>query len=266
MTYTVGYAWSTNKGTSGSDRPEFFANVTNNLNYNDDYGPTGLDRRHNLTISANMDLIGGFRLDQIYRFSTPPPISLFIPNFDGSNGIFTSDLNGDGGTGTSPRGDLLPGTNIGSFGRKIHSISDLNAAITNYNNNYAGKLTPQGQRLVAAGIFTEAQMRSLGAVLTSIDLVPTSNPDPFQNRFAADYRLTRPIRIWKETWILEPSISFFNVFNNAPKATYSGLDGSCGALNHDYANDPDCNVGTLDRVRGLVFNRRQLQFGIRFSF
>jgi hypothetical protein len=102
--------------------------------------------------------------------------------------------------------------------------------------------------------------------LTSIDLVPTNNPSPFQNTFKADYRLTRPIRIWKESWILEPSISFFNVFNDAPKNTYSGLDGTCGALNHDYANDPDCNVGTLDTVRGLAFARRQLQFGIRFSF
>jgi hypothetical protein len=266
LQYTVGYAWATNKGTDGSSRPEFFANVTNNRNYNQDYGPTGLDHRHTLTVSASADLIGGFRLDQIYQFATPSAISLFIPNFDGSNGIFTSDLNGDGGHTSSPRPDLLPGTNIGSFGRKFHSISALNAAITAYNNTYAGKLTPQGQRLVDAGLFTAAQLQALGAVLTPIDLVPTNNPSPFQNAFKADYRLTRPIRIWKESWVLEPSISFFNVFNNASKNTYSGLDGTCGALNHDYANDPDCDIGTLDRVRGLAFNRRQLQFGIRFSF
>ena len=41
--------------------------------------------------------------------------------------------------------------------------------------------------------------------------------------FRADYRLSRPIRIWKESWVLEPSISFFNVFNNSPKGQYSGL-------------------------------------------
>lgn len=270
LQYTVGYAWGVNKGTTGSARPEFFANVTNNRNFNQDYGPTGLDHRHTLTVSASMDLIGGFRLDQIYQFATPSAISLFIPNFDGSNGIFTSDLNGDGGTSSSPRGDLLPGTNIGSFGRKFSSISALNDAITAYNNTYAGKLSPAGQRLVDAGLFTEAQMRALGATMTSIALVPTTNPDPFQNSFKADYRLTRPIRLWKESWILEPSISFFNVFNNASKNVYSGLDGTCGSLNFDYnnppADEPDCTVGALNRIRGLAFNRRQLQFGIRFSF
>ena len=165
----------------------------------------------------------------------------------------------------------MPGTNIGDFGRKIKNIAELNDVISAYNTTYANKLTPQGQRLVQAGIFTEAQLRALGAVTPTIDLIPTSNPSPFQNRFSADYRISRPIRIWKETWQLEPSISFFNVFNNAPKQTYTGLDGSCGSLNFDYssesASDPDaCNLGALDRIRGLAFARRQLQFGIRFSF
>jgi hypothetical protein len=218
-----------------------------------------------------MDLIGGFRLDQIYKFSTSPAISLFVPNFSGSNGIFTSDINGDGGHSGTPRGDLLPGTNIGDFGRTIHNFKELNEVITAYNTAFANKLTPQGQRLVQAGIFTEAQLRSLGAVTPTIDLVPLSNPDPFQNRFTADYRLSRPIRIWKETWSLEPSISFFNVFNNAAKGTYGGLDGTCGSLNFDYAsepaNDPEaCNFAALNRIRGLTAARRQLQFGIRFSF
>jgi hypothetical protein len=271
MTYTLGYALATNKGTVGSARPEFFANVTNNLDYNHDYGPNGLDRRHILGIGASMDLIGGFRLDQTYRFSTSPAISLFLPNFFGTSGIFTSDINGDGGHSGTPRPDLLPGTNIGDFGRKIHDIKGLNQVISAYNTTQANKLTPQGQRLVQAGIFTEGQLRALGAVTPAIDLIPESNPNPFQNRFSADYRLSRPIRIWKETWQLEPSISFFNVFNNAAKGTYTGLDGTCGSLNFDYAsepaNDPNaCNLAALDRIRTLAFGRRQLQFGIRFSF
>ncbi len=70
---------------------------------------------------------------------------MFVPNNRGANGIFSSDFNGDGGTGGgSPRGDVLPGTNIGDFGRRIGSISELNEALANYNSNFAGQLTPHG--------------------------------------------------------------------------------------------------------------------------
>lgn len=268
LTYNVGYALSQNKSTSGSGRPEFIANTTKSYNFNDDFGPSGLDRLHNLSIGASLDLIGGFRLDQTYKLSTSPPVNLFVPNNVGAEGIFTADLNGDGGVGgASIRNELLPGTNIGAFGRSVGSISELNKLISDFNANFAGRLTPQGQRLVSAGIFTQSQMAALGGVIQAIPLVPSGNPDPFHTRFYADYRLSRPIKIWKENWLLEPSFSVFNVFNNAAKGTYAGLDGTCGALNHDYAADPGCDLGSLDRIRGLaVPARRQLQFGIRFSF
>ena len=43
----------------------FIANTTDNRDFLSDFGPSGLDRRHNLTISASVGLIGGFRWDQI---------------------------------------------------------------------------------------------------------------------------------------------------------------------------------------------------------
>ncbi len=281
MTYTVGYAWATSKSTNGSGRPEFIANAQNNRRFNDAYGASGLDRRHNLTVSASLDIIGGFRIDQIYRFSTSPPLTLFIPNNRSSSGLFTSDLNGDGGTGSgSPRGDILPETNIGDFGRKYKNIKEINAAIGFYNTLYAGKITPAGQRLIDAGFFTAAQLQAIEARTPTIPLIPENNPNPFENRFNADYRLSRPVRIWKENWILEPSISFFNVFNNSPRGVYTGLSipnvssatgrtgttvTNFGALNYNYATADD--LARLDNeVRGLIFNRRQMQFGIRFSF
>lgn len=289
MSYTVGYALAQNKATSGVVRPEFIANTSDNLNVRSDYGPSGLDRTHNLTVSANMNLIGGFVLDQIYRFATTAPQSLFIPNNRGTSGFFTSDENGDGGAGTTPRGDLLPGTNIGDLGRKIKSWAQLNQVIANYNASHAGKITPHGQRMVAAGIITEAQLLALGAVMPTIPLVPTSNPWPFENLFTADYRLSRPIRIWKENWQLEPSFSVFNVFNQAALGQYAGLaipnlctgaaiTANCptgltnrtgqvvsnfGALNYNYAAS---ELPALTEARGLRNNRRQLQFGIRFTF
>jgi hypothetical protein len=292
--YTVSYAFAKNEATSGIGRPEFLASATNNRDLNADFGPSGLDRRHNMTISASLGLIGGFRLDQIYRFQTSAPQNLRIPNNRSTSGIFTSDFNGDGGNGTTPRVDTVPGTNIGAFGTRISNIDQLNAALTNYNNTNAGHLTPAGQRLVDAGIFSEAQLVALGATLPFIPLVPAGNPNPFQNLFTADYRLSRPIKIWKEHWVLEPNISFFNVFNNAAKGQYAGLaipalcttlshpENNCpgapgglvtnrtgvrvstfGALNYDYKAS---ELPALTQARGLRQNRRQLQFGIRFSF
>lgn len=290
--YTVGYALASNKSTSGIARPEFLASATDNKDINADFGPSNLDRRHNVTVSASLGVIGGFRLDQIYRFATSAPQNLRIPNNRGTSGLFTSDFNGDGGNGTTPRVDTVPGSNIGSFGTSIRSLEDLNAFLTSYNSAFAGKLTPHGQRLVAAGIFSEAQLIALGATLPSIPLVPLNNPDPFENLFTADFRLSRPIKIWKETWLLEPSWSVFNLFNNAAKGQYAGLaipalctaaiaasdPSNCpngvtnrtgqrvsafGTLNYNYrANE----LPALTQSRGLRQNRRQMQFGLRFSF
>lgn len=294
MSYTVAYALSRTESTSGAVRPEFITNTTDNRNFNSDFGPSPLDRTHNLTISTGMDLIAGFRLDSIFRFSTSPPISLFIPNNRGANGIFTSDFNGDGGTGTTPRVDLLPGTNIGDFGRRFTNLTSLNQAIIRYNNDFAGQLTPHGQRLVAAGLFTEAQLVALGATLPVLQLADPNGPNPFESRFNADMRLSRPINIGSERYVLEPSFSVFNVFNNSPRGIFGGLaipnlcsgsstaapTGNCpvgvqgtgqtgvlvtnfGASNFPYTAG---DTGALDEARGLVFRRRQLQFGIRFTF
>src|SRR5262249_31842005 len=153
--------------------------------------------------------------------------------------------------------------------------------LTSYNNTYAGHLTPAGQRLVAAGIFSEAQLVALGGAMPFIPLVPTTNPDPFENFFNADYKLARPIKVWKEKgWVLEPNFSVFNVFNNAFKGQYVGLaipnvctsstiTANCptgntgrtgqvvsnfGALNYNYAAS---DIPALNQVRGLRNNRRQ---------
>src|SRR5262249_44761418 len=90
--YTVSYAWAKNEATSGIGRPEFLASATNNKDLNADFGPSALDRRHVWTVSASMGIIGGFRVDQIYRFSTSAPQNLRIPNNRGASGLFTSDF------------------------------------------------------------------------------------------------------------------------------------------------------------------------------
>jgi len=95
-------------------------------------------------------------------------------------------------------------------------------------------------------------------------LIPLTNPNPFETRWNADMRLSRPIKFGSERFELEPSWSVFNVFNNNAYGTYTGLSGARGSLNFNYATESD--RARLDESRGLIFRRRQMQFGIRFTF
>jgi len=266
--YTISYALSRAEATSGSGRQEFITNTTNNNNrYNNDFGPTGNDRTHLFGAGLIIGTLGGFNLNPTIRFSSAPPVTLTVPftdTFAGANNIFTTDINGDGGTGTSARGDVLPGTNIGDLGSQVGSWQELNRIITQFNTSYAGTLTPHAQRLLRAGIFSEAQLKSLGAFIKPITLVPENNPWPFQGRFVTDLRVTRPITI-KERFRIEPYLEVFNLFNNTPKGTYGGLNHRVfGNLNFPYS---PADIGDLNsQVRTLLQNPRQFQFGIRGIF
>src|SRR6185503_13436077 len=86
----------------------------------------------------------------------------------GAAEIFMSDLDGDGIIE-----DPLPGTNRGSFGRDVPDGAALNGLISSYNGQVSsGTLTPAGQALVTAGLFTAAQLRSLGATFNNGSAVP----------------------------------------------------------------------------------------------
>jgi hypothetical protein len=265
--YTISYALSRAEATSGSGRQEFITNTTkNNSNYNTDFGPTVNDRTHLFGAGLIIGTIGGFNINPTIRFVSAPPVTLTVPftdSFSSSNYLFTTDINGDGGSAAS-RGDVLPGTNIGDLGSRIGSFSELNKIISNFNTTFAGKLTPAGQRLVQAGLFSEAQLVALGATVKPIRTVPDGNPWPFQGRFATDLRITRPINI-KERIKIEPYLEVFNLFNNTPKGTYGGLVHSVfGNLNFPYSPS---DIGDLNsQVRSLIQLPRQFQFGIRGTF
>jgi hypothetical protein len=274
LNYQFSYAFGESLATCGSNRVEFINNTCDNriLGNKAYFGHTGFSYRHNFAGGVIFDTPGGFRLSTIVTAVTLAPSTIAVPalgGITGANAMFTTDLNGDGGTGGSPRFDLLPGLNLGQFGRGVKSIRELNQIITAYNQNVAGKLTPNGQALVTAGIFTEAQLRALKAVAPTIPLAPENNPNPFgSNPANFDLRVTRPIKIEDAKFVknlsIEPYFDVFNLFNRRGLGRYSGLGGGFGSLNFNYAANNRLN--DLRDLRAFAFGPRIIQFGFRVSF
>ena len=113
-----------------------------------------------------MDLPARFRLSLISHFDSPLPSDVTLPVSGNPGGLFQTDITGDGtGDGTfgsnGGLGDLLPGTNIGGFGRSF-GVNGLNQKISSFNNNMVGQATPAGQVLINNGLFTLAQLQDTG--------------------------------------------------------------------------------------------------------
>jgi hypothetical protein len=217
---------------------------------------------------------GQLRLSAISHFYSPLPLTLRVPGA-GAGGIFISDLTGDGsgdGSGSYPLGDVLTGTNVGSFGRSIKT-GDLNSAISAYNQSQAGQPTPAGQALIQNGLLTLAQLQALGGVQHQIALAPTDEAGLAWLR-ALDLKFSWAKTI-REGIVIEPSVSFFNLLNFAnfdpSRNTLSGvLTGTVGSVN---------GTTVAARNTGLTNNRvtlgsgtfgfgapRVTEFGLRLSF
>ena len=239
------------------------------------YGPSSQDRTHQFSFGTIFDLAHAGRVSFIGHFDSPLPDTLFLPSSGGLPGeIFRTDFNGDGqfggqsSTGNSSYGDVLPGTNIGAFGRSV-STGNLAAAINNYNSKYAGTLTPAGQALVTAGLMTQTDLTSLGAVMPTVSAPPAGNVGLSWLR-TFDITYAYPIRI-KERFEIIPSISAFNAFNfanyDAPNNKMGGvLDGAAGDANGTTAAN---RVATRTGVGSGVFTLggpRQLEFGLKVTF
>src|SRR5207237_4662208 len=110
----------------------------------------------------------GVRVNLISHWYTALPQTMTWAPPGNAEDIFQFDTVGDGQTTLAP----VPGSNIGSFGRNIKA-GDLNTFLQNYSNTSGNQLTPAGQALVSAGLFTQAQLQQLCAVTPS--LAPTGN-------------------------------------------------------------------------------------------
>ena len=278
MNLQVSYALS--RYVSQAQDSDFINSAWSYANPGQYIGPDGLDRRHQISFGGTMDLPAHFRASVIGHFYSPLAQNLTLETTGAPGGIFVTDVDGDGtGDGNSTNGsnggfgDILPGTNLGSFGRNI-TPSNLNQAIANYNQNFAGKPTPAGQALIAANLFTQNQLTALGAVMPQVSPAPSNEAGDTWMR-ALDLSLNWVYKV-KERVELQPGISFFNVGNlvnyDAPKNTLSGVLSTVGtpavdgSANGTPGRQPDSlRVGLGSGVFGLGAPR-VIEFSLKLSF
>jgi hypothetical protein len=204
----------------------------------------------------------------ISHFYSSPPNTLTVDRNGTSRAeIFRTDFTGDGTIR-----DLLPGTQPGAFGRSI-SPENLNTAILTFNNTLANTLTPAGNALVSAGLFTPDQLVALGGAVPALGLAPQGNLGNGTLR-TLDARLSYVIPVHGERFHIEPSVGFFNLANFSNFAAYA--TGRLEPLGRSAA--PGTITGTAstaDRVGLRTGNGtgtfaqgspREIEYGLRITF
>jgi len=236
-------------------------------------GPNGLDRKHQISFGGTMDLPMNFRLGVIGHFYSPLPVTLTLNPTGNPGGIFQTDITGDGtGDGSfasnGSSGDVLPGTNVGSFGHSV-TQNNINSVINNYNHNFAGQPTPAGQTLLTSGLFNLPQLSALGAVQQTVPAAPYDEAGMGWLR-VIDVSLNWVYK-YREHFQIQPGVSFFNVMNLAnfdgPSNPLSGvLSGAPGSVNGTSGEQPSSNRLGLGSGVFALGSPRVMEFSVKFSF
>jgi len=275
MNFTVSYALSrfNNSGggvnadgtvTASSGDQDFIVPALDDRNVNRYYGPSTLDRTHQLSFGGYMNVKGGFQLGLMAHFDSPLSTTLTVPNTaQGPGEIFRTDFTGSGVTQ-----DPIPGTTIGAFGRSINA-GNINSVLSKYNSTVAGQPTPAGQTLVSNGLMTTGELVSLGGVAPTVPLAPSDQVNyPWLKAFDVtigwQYKLGERVTF-------RPQIGFYNVFNFAnfdlPESMMSGLlTGSTGSINGtNYAGQFVNRVGVGTGVYTMG-SPRETEFQLKIDF
>jgi hypothetical protein len=214
-------SYSLSKFVSQVQDQDFINLATNNDNPLQFTGPNGLDRKHQVSFGGSFDLPFFTRVSLIGHFYSPLPQNLELPELTNGGEIFATDWLGSGlGSGAAP--EPVPGTQIGQFMRTT-DVSNLHTVISNYNTHFAGQLTPAGLCLVGsqacptAGpipVMTQNDMNALGWVMPQL---ASMNPGALNLPWlkSLDFKAAWPIKVkvWEQSFTIEPSASIFNVFN-----------------------------------------------------
>lgn len=258
LNFQTSYSFSRYVATArDSDFINFAYDNSNPTKY---IGPNGLDRTHQISFGGVFDLRAGFRMSLMSHFDSPLPSDVRLPVSGNAGGIFQTDVTGDGtGDGTfgsnGGLGDLLPGTNVGAFGRTF-GPSGLNGVISKFNTTMVGQLTPAGQQLVANQLFTQAQLSALGGTImggTPLALAPVGAiGQGWLKTF--DLGLNWGYKI-KERVELRPGVTIFNIFN------FSNFDGPAIPISPILDGTPGSPNGTTGAIEHGV-NGNSLRLGL----
>jgi hypothetical protein len=264
VTGTMNYTLSRFQSTGGDQ--DFLSGSAFNDAPTKFYGPAGLDRTHQISFGLLTNLPWDINVNTTTRVASPLSQSAFISCNDcDAAEIFMSDLDGDGITE-----DPLPGTNRGAFGRDVKGPKALNGLINAFNGQLTN-LTPAGQALVSAGLFTPAQLQALGATWSGglpISLAPA-------NQVGLDWFLNTDVRVSKiftirERVKIQPMVEVFNLFNfgnyDPPGNRLTAfLDGSAGSINGTTPGNRSnrYGLGSGSFAPGIP---RAVQFAIRVDF
>lgn len=272
LNFQVSYSLSRFENTGGgsADSPgasdqDFIINSLDNTNPNRYFGPSLLDRTHQISFGGYAQLPAGFQLSMIGHFWSPLAVSIVAPATGlGPGEIFRTDFTGDGTIQ-----DPLPGTRVGSFDRDV-SASGLNNLINKFNSTYAGQATPAGQVLIQNGLFTLAQLQQMkDGVIQSLPLAPPGQVNLAWLR-ALDLKVAWSYKI-REGIALQPSAGFYNLFNfsnfDLPGRALDGLlTGAAGQINGTTRTGHNVDrVGVGTGVYSLGAPR-QIEFGLRLTF
>jgi len=207
--YNLSRIVSTSNNTTGD---QFFANYSyDNDNPTLYMGRANLDHKHQVTIGGSFAFKYGPQIGVIGQFRSAAPDTLTLDSTNPTGGIFTSDVTGDGTIG-----DVAPGTDPGDYMHRIKS-DNLGAYISKFNSTKANTLTPAGQALVNAGLFSQGQLVSIGAAVQPIAGLPQSTAIKNPAFRSMDMNFSYPISLARihEGMSLQPVIAFYNVFNFA---------------------------------------------------
>ena len=236
-------------------------------------GRNGLDHTHQISFGGTATLKYGPQIGIIGHFysAAPTDLNLDIGGTSGSavGGVFQSDVTGDGTIG-----DLVPGTNPGYYMHEYKGNS-LNKLINQYNATQAGQLTPAGNALVAAKLFTPQQLLALQATQQPIE---PAQPQAPENAFYRnlDVSISYPVRLsrLREGMALVPGIAFYNVgnfsnFNDYTNGTLANTTtgSSSGLLNGPNSfEDHDLNRRQRGSGTSDIGGPRTAEFQLRLNF
>jgi Carboxypeptidase regulatory-like domain len=265
-------------GTPTDNDQDFVLQAADNNNPGRYFGPSLLDRTHQISFGGYVDVPAGFRIGLISHFYSPLASSIDAANTGSAGEIFRTDFTGDGTIQ-----DPLPGTKFGAFDRSVDAAG-LTGLINSFNSSQANQATPAGKVLIANGVMNLSQLQTLGGVSPVIcPPPPTSqagcpNSPGSQVNFgwlrATDLRLAWHHTI-RERYTIEPSVGFYNLFNfanfNLPPNTMFGVLNGGGpnggsSINGTTRSDQEqFRVGNGTGVYSLG-SQRQLEFGLRLTF